>query len=64
MAYQALYDLSSSHLFQMDRQMGKVAVQEKTFPNRLLQKPTIIKYKMIKHKHKSSKISTYMHIAD
>ena len=56
MAYQALYDLSSIHLFQMDQQMGKVAVQEKTFPNRLLQKPTIIKNKIMKEKHKTSKI--------
>ena len=36
--------------------MGKVAVQEKTFPNKLLQKPTIIKNNITKDKYKSSNI--------
>ena len=42
MAYLALYGLSSSHPYQMHQQMGKVAVQEKIFPNRLLHMPTKI----------------------
>ena len=44
MAYQALYNFSSSHSFQMDQQMGKVVVWEKNFPNKLLQMPTRVRH--------------------
>ena len=44
MAYQALYDFSSSHPFQMDQWIGKVVVQEKKFPSTLLQMPTRVRH--------------------
>ena len=47
MVYQALCDFSSSHKFQMGQLMGKVVIQEKIFPNRLFQMPTITKDKVI-----------------
>ena len=43
MAFQALYQVSRIYPFQMDQQMGKVVVQEKIFPSKLLQMPTLIK---------------------
>ena len=49
MAYQALCDFSSSHTFQMGQLMGKVVIQEKIFPNKLFQVPTITKDKNNEH---------------
>ena len=46
MAYQAPYDFSSSYPFQMDQQMDKVVVQEKIFPNKLLQMTTRVKFRI------------------
>ena len=43
MVFQALYQVSRISPFQMDQQMGKVVVQEKIFPSKLLQMPTLIK---------------------
>ena len=40
MVYQEFYGFSGIHPFQMDQQMGKVVVQVKISPNKLLQMPT------------------------
>ena len=47
MVYQEFYDFSKNHPFQADQQMGKVIVQEKIFPNKLLQMPTRMRDKNI-----------------
>ena len=61
MAYQALYNFSSSQSFQMDQQMGKVVVQVKKFPNKLLQMPTRVRH--VKNVTGPAKYSrAYLHI--
>ena len=44
MVYQVLDDFSNSQPFQMDQQMGRVVVQEKKSPNKLLQMPTRVRH--------------------